>query len=211
MNDQKKTGVFRVEPFEGGVALSINASVSPPQRTMFADYVQVDRTRDGVTLVFGKCDLGPNPSSVRNVLDISFPRRSFLNQLYQSVTETQPHQREPFIATAKRIVGEFGYEPIAEQPALNVTTHAGSIRANAAFFALFEDDAAIDFFHLDAQVLHALSRTGNTSSLRDVKGIIRIVVSPPILDYLLTRCVAVAETLKAALQSSPDVKQLSQG
>lgn len=204
-------GAFRVKAIEGGVSLSIDAPVTPPQRTMFADYVQCDRCRDGVSLVFGKCDVGPEPRSVRNVLEISFPKRSFLNQLYRSVAERQLEQTESFIQTAARVLKEFDYEKISSLPVLPPSSQAGSIRANAAFFALYEDDAAIDFFHLDAAVLRGLAQTQDLRLIQGLKGLIRIIVSPPILDYLMTRCAAVAAELEGPLQSAAETKTLEQG
>lgn len=194
-----RSGPLVIEQGPQGVQVTIEASLAPPQKSMFADYVQVERSRDGVNLTFGKRD---DSGTLRNALEVSFPFKSFITQLHESVVNKHPHQTESFMATAVRAVSEFGYERIEQLDKATIGSHAGSIRANAAFFALFEDDAAIDFFHLDAQVLHTITGASKRGlkMASEIRGIVRVVVSPPVLLYLLERCDAVADELQKMLQ-----------
>jgi hypothetical protein len=205
-----RSGPLVIEHGAHGVQVTMEAALAPPAKSMFADHVQVERSRDGVNLLFGKRD---DSNALRSVLEVSFPFKSFITQLHDSVIKQLPHQTEPFIATARRALAEFGYEKIEKLDKLPIGSHAGSIRANAAFFALFEDDAAVDFFHLDAQVLHMLSSesTRGRKVASEIRGIVRVVLSPPVLLYLLERCDVVAEELQKALQSGKTGPQLPQG
>lgn len=204
------SGPLVIEPRSaGGVSVTIEASLAPPQRSMYADHVEVARSRDGVTMVFGKAD---EADSIRNGVEVSFPFKSFIDQLITSVVTQLPHQTEPFIETAKKSLAKFGYQPITELSRRKIDK-AASIRSNAAFFALHEDDAAIDFFHLDAQVLHALSGALRQGfQLRnEIKGIVRIIVSPPVLVYLLQQCVNLATDVQIALNSGNQPPSLGPG
>ena len=179
--------------------ISINQALAPPEKAMFADHVQVERVRDGVRLLFGK--LHPTqPSTCTNAVEVSFPLRPFYNQLYKSVSSDRSG-RLPFYKSAEKAVARFGYERVASLERVSQFDKVAAIRSNFVFMALHEDDAAIDFYHLDASTVQSVVQEavarGALSVPPGFRGVLRIVISPSVLLYFLEQCIKLAEELKA--------------
>src|SRR4051812_2712415 len=69
------------------------SSLAAPDKSFYADHVQVDVTpADGVRLFFGKRH--PFGSGrLRTVLEVSFPHRTFYEHLYRSIVTTEGRVR----------------------------------------------------------------------------------------------------------------------
>jgi hypothetical protein len=181
----------------GAKQVTINAALAPPDKAMFADHVRVDQTRDGVRVLFGK--LHPIDSNqCISAVEISFPQLAFYNQLYKSLSVPQPDGRT-FLETVDGSLEGFSCDRISRDlDPVAAYERVVPIRANYASIAAHGDDAAIDFFHIDAPTLHAASQVADNgfAATPGFRGVIRIVVSLPLLVYFLGKIVQVAEKIK---------------
>lgn len=177
------------------VHVSVDAALAPPEKAMFVDYVQVGKARDGVRILFGK--LHPSRAGVcTGALEVSFPLRQFVNQLHKSVEGARP--TGTFHQTVEEVVKKYGYERIASLDPVDIDK-ASAIRSNFVFMALHEDDAAIDFFHLDASTMQVALQSAasrGTAPATGFKGVIRVIASPTLLLYFLDECLKIAVSLK---------------
>jgi hypothetical protein len=176
---------------EGDIVTVDLEKFDAPAKALFADYVQVDKTRDGVLIVFGKTGV-----VLRNVVEVSMPYTPFYSQLYRSLVTLLPGESTPFRDTAREMLKHYEYEEINRIEPLPFS-EGSAIRANACFVVAHADDAALDFFYIDAPTLAAVTRTGKLPGR--VVGIIRVIVSLPVLVFFVERCIAVAEQLRREL------------
>ena len=193
--------------------VSINAALAPPEKAMFADHVQVERVRDGVRLLFGK--LHPTQTDTcTNAVEVSFPLRPFYNQLFKSIASARPG-RLPFNKSAEQAVVRFGYERIASLEPVARFEKVAAFRSNFALMALHEDDAAIDFYHLDASTVQvaaqAVASQQGLPASTGFRGILRIVVSPSVLLFFLEQCVKLAAELKTGSVDLDDGEAIERG
>ena len=147
----------------------------------------------------------PNaPPELGSLLEITFPFKQFYHQLAKSL-ET-PGPKGPFIEAVKSEVAKLKY-PTNLLGAVAATTRPvpppreriGCARCNAAVMSLYDDDAAIDFFYLDAMTLHSLSQG---TRLKELKGVIRVVLTPSVFLRYLT---AVAEIAASLVEQVPSL------
>jgi hypothetical protein len=171
--------------------IGINATLAAPHQMMYVDHVEVRRVRDGVRMLFGKLHPNRQDVCVRG-LEVSVPMRTFVNHVYKSFTREGPGGS--FHRLVAKAVEQFRYERIAKLETTEFREAVAAIRSNFVFMALHEDDAAIDFFHLDAATLQSVLQGGPVPE--DFRGLIRVAVSPPLLLYFLDECAKVAEDLK---------------
>ena len=190
--------------------ISMNFAIAAPDLAMYADYAQVLRVRDGVQILFGK--LHPlDFTKLEQAIDISFPYLPFVNQLYKSVVIERDGGQKPFIESVQENVSKFGYVEIEQLEVPKEISRLKSFRSNFAHMALYEDDAAIDFFHLDAATMQMIQATAASTGqgTAGVKGVIRVVISPTLLLYFLKHSTTVAQELiqtVSIFEESPTVK-----
>jgi hypothetical protein len=188
------------------ISVGVNVAMAAPDVALYADYVHLKQVRDGVQILFGK--LHPiSDSQIQQAVEISFPYRAFINQLYKSVVGPRPGQ-PPFRESVQDAIKKFGYAPIGALPEPNDIKRVASFRANLVVMALHEDDAAIDFFHLDAttmQLVQASVAAGPVGQQSlGFKGVMRVVVSPTLLGYFLEMACDLAEKIMAANPAMTD-------
>jgi hypothetical protein len=184
------------EPSANGALLRLQIDQDeypvPPQQ-ISVDYADVKVATDAVHLVFGKLDsFSPEEAPLAYSLDISFPYAQFIRQLYQSVVEPAEPGVPTFLDAVRVAQQSRGYTKITAMPRPRGSLKQGSARANAAAMFVYDDEACLDFFHLDAQALHLA-----TKGLRELKlGLVmRVVTSPNVLAYWVESVVKVAEQL----------------
>ncbi len=189
------------------VQVSIDAALAPPERAMFADHVQVENVRDGVRMLFGK--LHPTkPNLCSAAVEVSFPPRSFVSHLCRSVEASRPEGS--FHEVVEKAAKRFGYGRIDSLGRAEFD-RVQAFRSNFVYMALHDDDAAIDFFHLDAATMQlALQGAAQGGHIApDFRGILRIVVSPALLLYFLDACVHLGQELKTANPELADLDEAS--
>lgn len=184
---------------EGQLVVNIEALPDIiPEKSFYADAVVVATARDGMTICFGKLEpafLSGGASRLAAVLELSFPHKSFYNQLYKSVVSELEPGRLPFRASVDATCAKLNLADDAATPAKLTgtdSTKTAAFRVNAAIMSLHDDDAAVDFFYLDAIALRALSMG---APLPELHGIVRVVLSPFMLKQFLDRCIEEAEQL----------------
>jgi hypothetical protein len=196
------------------VTVSLNVAMAAPDLAMYADYVQLKRVRDGVQMIFGKVDPLDETRLLQAAL-ISFPYRAFVNQLYKSVVDPRPGAQRAFRDSVESAAKQFGYTSVAEMPGVTEIKQVGAFRSNFVAMALQEDDAAIDFFHLDAATMQAavqmaVAAAGGRRELPlQFKGVMRVVMSPTLLRYFIeTACNLTKEIVAATpgIDESPTVE-----
>ncbi len=186
----------------------VNLQIAPnvvPEKTFFANYVHLAPDADGVTIVFGKLETAAltQGKQLAALVELSCPFRPFYNQIYKSILTSADPGREAFYLTVQNSAGRMGYgrfAPITEKPAVTPLTKNAWFRFNAAMMAVFEDDCAVDFYHLDAIAMRALLQGARPSG--ELHGQVRVVMSPGLMHYFLSRVREEAETLK---KERPDV------
>jgi hypothetical protein len=192
--------VRRVE--EGGGASILHFQMDTkkyptPPKQMLADYVMVRAAPDGVHLVFGKFDtfaLQTAPT-LHYALEILYPYSQFIAQMYQTIID--PHEtgqtgERAFLASVEDSVKRGGYEAVDDIPPVTGTSKQGHVRANSSAMFIYDDEACVDFFHLDALSLNLASKGADTVPLGAV---IRIIIAPNLLLYFLRRVCSVAQEL----------------
>jgi len=204
--------IERVQGRPDMITVGINVAMAAPDVAMYADYVHLRKVRDGVQVIFGKTHPLVEGEIVQ-AADISFPFRAFVNQLYKSVNSVRPGGQPSFKESVDQAAKRFGYEKIdglAEPKQMKQVT---AFRSNFVAMALQEDDAAIDFHHLDAATmqaaLQAVAANAGQAPLLGFKGVLRVVVSPSLLLYFLETACKTAEEIKAAtpgIEESPTVE-----
>jgi hypothetical protein len=180
----------------------VNLQIAPnvlPEKTFFANYVHVTPDADGITVVFGKLETAAltEGKQLAALVELSCPFRPFYNQIYKSILTSADPGREAFHITVRNNAEKMGYgkfSPIAEKPAVTAQTKSAWFRFNAAMMALFEDDCAVDFYHLDAIAMRALLQGARPSG--DLHGQVRVVMSPGLMHHFLSRVQDEAQTLK---------------
>jgi hypothetical protein len=185
--------------------IDVNFAMAAPELAMYADYVHVKRVRDGVEILFGK--VHPFDSTrVEQAIDISFPYRPFVTQLVKSAESERGGGHRPFKESVQEAIARFGYNKIEKLEEPREMKSFSAFRSNFVYMALHEDDAAIDFYHLDAATMQmaqaAAATTGRGSA--GIKGVIRVVVSPTLLLYFLKLASTIAEEL---IRTVPSIEE----
>lgn len=181
---------------QGGEAL-LQIQLQPgqypvPLMQFAADYVDVRVKPDSVHLVFGKLDEFKGDGPLSYALVVSFPYSQFVRQLYDSIVNPVEPGKPPFKETVEQAQRKTGYPLISSMPTVEGATKQGGARANSAAVFIYDDEACIDFFHLDAFALHMASRGSNDLNATVV---MRIVTSPNVLAYFIERVIRAAEDL----------------
>lgn len=171
----------------------VNLQISPkvvPEKSFFANYVHVASDADGVTIVFGKLETAAltEAKQLAAVVEISCPFKPFFNQIYKSILGSAEPGREAFYLTVQNNAEKMGYgkfTPVAEKPGVTNNTKHAWFRANAAMMAVFEDDCAVDFYHLDAIAMRALLQGARPPG--ELHAQLRVVMSPGLMNHFLSR------------------------
>lgn len=171
-----------------------------PPRQMVADYADAQVVLDAVHLVFGKLDaFDPLGQPLSYALQVSFPYSQFVRQLYRSIIEVMPPNNRPFLETVRE--AQRGYQKIESMPKVRGAAKQGHARANAAALFIYDDEACIDFFHLDA---FALTQANQGVQDVNVALVVRIVTSPNVLGYFLDAVVRAADEV---MRRAPALKE----
>ena len=188
------------------VQLSLNVAMAAPDVALFADYVDVSRGQDGMRILFGK--MHPlKPGTCIQAVEISFPFHPFVSQLVKtSIVDSNPGDTT-FQRKVEAAIEPFGYVPIENLEAPKEIMQLVAFRSNLTNMALHDDDAAVDFYHLDAATMHAVmtaaAGTGQAPTA-GFKGVMRIVVSPMLLAYFLKKCAVFADELTSEIPRLKD-------
>ncbi len=191
------------------VNLRLTPHLATPERTFFADYVSVDQGRDGVIVIFGKYEppafkTPEQKAKLGSAVEVSFPFGQFYNQLYKSLVTPIEEGKPTFRQTVEQNVTNLHYERISAMERPLPPERFACVRANAALISIFEDDCAADFYHVDAISMQALIAG---TARGELKGLVRFVMGPSILLYLIDRCIETAVQLHERM---PDIDKLSQ-
>lgn len=192
--------VRREATADGGALLHINlssAEYAVPPRQFVADYAEVKVGADGVHLLFGKLDsFQPNEGTLTASLEVSFPYSRFIQQLYRSIVKANGGR--PFCETAEAAQRDRGYPNIDAMPQVRASKNQGTIRANAAAMYIYDDEACIDFFFLDAYSLHIATQGAREVNL---SAPIRVVTAPNVLAYFVRSVIRGAQEVLARVPS----------
>jgi hypothetical protein len=154
-----------------------------PDRSYYADYVDVERARSGISILFGK--LIPGTARLRTQVEIVFPDDMFLKQLWG--TSRDLHK------TLADIQGRLRMEPIGRA---EETDKVQTFRANNVFMGTWGDEAVTDFYYLSPRDFFYV-KAGSKSNV-DLEPVLRVVMYPGLLLEFLDN----AKKLIPALESS---------
>lgn len=190
--------IVRREGTEGilQVQLALDKYPVPPAQ-LAADYVDVRVEPDSVHLLFGKLDEFKRDDPLIYALVVSFSYSQFVRQLYNSIVNPAEPGKPTFAATVEQ--AQRGYPRISDMPRVHGAVKQGGVRANAAAMFVFNDEACIDFFHIDAFALHSASRGANELN---ATAVMRVVTAPNVLAYFLE---SVTRAAKEIVRRMPDL------
>jgi len=149
------------------------AKADTPTRAYFADYVDVLEGRADITLIFGR--LIPRTEELRSQVEISFPRDSFVGQLYRSTRDMHAGLKQ----NERRLV------PAGE---VALTSNAHTSRSNNVFIAIMGEEAICDFYYIAPSDLQFLKMKRRQTV--PLEPIVRISLATPLLLEFLDKCEA---------------------
>jgi hypothetical protein len=191
----QQRGPVRVRLVDAGASQVLQLAVDfekaeIPDRAYFSDYTEVVRARSGFSFFFGK--LIPQQSALRTKVEISFPRESFMQQLWASSRK--------FHETVRATVAKM--PPIEAITNVEETDKVQTFRSNCVFMAVLGEEALMDFYYIPPSDIHYV-RTGQRHSV-NLQAVIRISLATPILYGFLQQCGAEIErdpSLEAILEA----------
>jgi len=180
------TGPVKIRFTESAKGTFIELSVDyeraeVPDRRYYADYSDVIEGRSGLNFIFGR--LIPGQSTLRTKVEISFPDKQFVRQLWQGSR-----------AFHEMLNQEFAHHRLSPIDQLQDTDKVQSFRANNVFMAKMGDDAVIDFYYIAPPDIH-FARFGKRSDIY-LEPIIRIAASTALVFEFLEQCSPYAEKLR---------------
>jgi len=180
---------FRVVQQVGGQALAeigIDYSRADiPDRSYYADHVDVQRARSGISLLFGK--LMPGASRLRTQVEVVFPDDMFVRQLWRSSREMHKSLEENR--------GKLG--TIQEISEVEGTDKVQTFRSNNVFLGQWGDEAVADFYYISPRDFYYAKEGLRTVSLEPV---VRIAMHPGLILELLDKCRGFASTLESSIE-----------
>jgi hypothetical protein len=156
-----------------------------PERAYYADYVDVQRGRSGITLLFGK--LIPRTTHLRTQVEVIFPDDMFLRQLWGTTREVHKvliEHRPPW-----RI------EPVDQA---SETDKVQTFRSNNVFIGTWGDEAVADFYYLSPRDFYLVKQGGMTRV--GLEPVIRVVLYPGLLLEFFEKCKKLVPALEALPQ-----------
>jgi len=155
-----------------------------PDRAYYADYVDAQRGRSGINLLFGK--LVPRLAQLRTQVEVIFPDDMFLRQLWGTTREVHKVllERRP----------KWRIEPI--ENAIE-TDKVQTFRSNNVFIGTWGDEAVCDFYYMSPRDFY-LVKSGGKARV-GLEPVIRIVLYPGLLLEFFEKC----KELVPALEASP--------
>ena len=156
-----------------------------PARSYYADYVDVQRARSGIGLVFGK--LIPKTTQLRTEIEVGFPDDMFVRQIWG--TSREIHK------TLEQFREKFKLEPIGE---VKETDKVQTFRSNNAFMGMWSDEALIDFYYLSPRDLHYV-KVGGKSRV-DLEPVVRVVMYSGLLLEFLDKCSELVPALEPSVR-----------
>ena len=154
-----------------------------PDRSYYADYVDVARARSGISILFGK--LIPGTVRLRTQVEIVFPDDMFLKQLWGTSRDLH-----------KTLADGRGRMRMAPMESAEETDKVQTFRANNVFLGTWGDEALADFYYLSPRDFFYV-KVGGKSSV-DLEPVVRIVMYPGLLLEFLNK----AEKLIPVLEAS---------
>jgi hypothetical protein len=188
-----RKAVVRFERDAGAHVLRVNlADDYAPSRTFAADYCHVSREVDGIRVLFGK----KSPFSTESVprfhylIEVTLPFAAFYNQLYKSLRVPSEPGKPLFEESLTQSIENNGYDRITTMPEPSKfeevkTDRLGSGRATVALMFVFDDEASVDFLHLDAMTLNMASQGKPIRNEKVGNDSVRFVMAPNVLMYFL--------------------------
>jgi hypothetical protein len=174
-------------PTESIIELAIDFEKAPvPARAYSSDFVRIIKGEYEHALVFGK--LNPGTHQLRNKVEISYPNRAFVNQLWSSTRDL-----------LKTITKNLPVPTEHLEPQPDDTDMVQSFRANNAFIATLGDDALVDFYYIPPSDIH-YARFGKRNKVT-LDPVLRIVLSTPLLARFLVQ-------LDTAVKASPELSDI---
>jgi hypothetical protein len=155
-----------------------------PERAYYADYVDVQRGRSGINLLFGK--LVPRTTQLRTQVEIIFPDDMFLRQLWGTTRDVHKMLLE--------------YRPkwrIEPMDTATETDKVQTFRSNNVFIGTWGDEAVADFYYLSPRDFY-LVKAGSKTRV-GLEPVLRIVLYPGLLLEFFEKC----KELVPALEASP--------
>jgi hypothetical protein len=178
---------YRVDERQDGgtmVMLTVDFERAPtPEHTYVADFVEVSRADSDVLIVFGKIDF-PGQKSLRNKVEIYFPFRPFVYQLWRSSRVLHQQIQDSAVERA-----------IAAKDCSAISSQAEKVQtlvANNALIVITGGQCMFDFFLIAAKDLWLKTRKGDPLNM---DALVRVYSSEPILLRFLDRCDAIAQEL----------------
>lgn len=144
-----------------------------PSRAYFADYLDVVEGRADVTLIFGR--LVPGSQALRTQVEISFPRDSFVGQLWKGSRDMHELLRKN--PNLLRL-------PSLEEVTLSAIVHTS--RANNVFMATLGEEAILDFYYIAPSEIHFV-RMGRRNQV-NLEPVIRVSLPSPLVLEFLDKC-----------------------
>jgi hypothetical protein len=180
---------FRIVHHEGSqtmAELGVDYSQADvPERAYYADYVEVQPARSGISLLFGK--LIPGTEKLRTQVEIVFPNDMFLRQLWGTTRDVH--------RTLLEIRDKLKIEPMGKA---TETEKVQTFRSNNVFIGMWGDEAVADFYYLSPRDFY-LVRTGAMARV-GLEPVVRIVMYPGLLLEFFEKCKEMVPALESFQQ-----------
>lgn len=161
-----------------------------PDRSYYADYVDVQPARSGVSMLFGK--LIPKTPRLRTQVEVGFPDDMFLRQIWG--TSRDMHK------TLDANRQKYRIDPVEE---VKETDKVQTFRSNNAFMGMWGDESLIDFYYLSPRDLHYVKVGGRTRA--DLEPVVRIAMYSGLLLEFLDKCAELVPGLERAAREEMTV------
>lgn len=163
------------EPDQQRLQMAVDYSkADTPARSYYADFCEVLESRGAVSLVFGKLVSGA--AKLRNKVEISFPRKMFVEQLWKSSRE--------FEKTVKRLAEDQEFFDIGK---VDDTDTVQTFRSNNVFMAVGDEEAVLDFYLLSPGDVR-LAIQGKRSEDITLEPVLRVLVETVLMRDFLAKC-----------------------
>lgn len=195
----QRKAIVRIDRDAGAGLLRINLSDDyAPARVFAVDYVDVHANVDGVGILFGQTSpLQSSAARLHYVIGVTFPNIQFYNQLYRSTLAPSEPGKPLFIDSVKQSIEKNCYSLIEKMPDVSeqIDVKLGTGRSNVALMFIFDDEASVDFLHLDAMTLTLAAQGKKIPNAGS--DATRFIMAPNVLLYFLNLVEKVALELKS--------------
>ncbi len=165
----------QVSPDTAAVEMSVDYRLAPiPDRAYYADYSNVQQSRFGLTLSFGK--LASDQRALRTKIEVVFPETMFQKQLLGSTAGLR--------RTLEQLLGD---KKLPKIPGLNEETEkTQTFRSNNVFMAIWGEEGVLDFYYISPRD-YFLSHAEQGAEV-GLEPVVRVVLDAALMKEFLDTC-----------------------